>query len=253
MPTPTASLPPSPTPEPQNRKTATLSIEAESTIQTVNYTLTVKGRLWAPETIGIAVQDILVSYQLTGESTWTLIGSPMTNEWGKYDFRWTPPLGTFVLKAEWAGNSEYYPASNSTTVGTIAIQDQIGVIMSNSTITQVTYNQTVGLCFTLNGEAGTPGYTSVFMPKSVMPDQNINVHVDGKPVNFDLTAKDDAWIISFTYQHSTHQVIINSATNNPQDGTLILDEGMLLILAAVIATLTAAAGLIIWLAKTKKK
>lgn len=193
MPTPTASLPPSPTPEPQNRKTATLSIEAESTIQTVNYTLTVKGRLWVPETIGIAVQDILVSYQLTGESTWTLIGSPMTNEWGKYDFRWTPPLGIIVLKAEWAGNSEYYPASNTTTIGTIPIEYQQATVQSNSTITQITYNQTVGISFTVSGETGTRGYAKVVVPQSLMPEnQNIKVLIDDKAINFDLTADKDA-------------------------------------------------------------
>jgi hypothetical protein len=158
------------------------------------------------------------------------------------------------LKAKWEGNSEFQPASNTTSIGTIPFENQQAIVQSNSTLTQISYNQTVGLSFTVNGEGGTQGYAKVVIPKNLMPEnQNIKVHVDGKPINFDLTPSEDEWIISFTYQHSTHQVVINTATNISQDGPIVLDESMLLIFGAVVAALTAVAGLLVWLAKTGKK
>ncbi|MGD6933945.1 MAG: hypothetical protein ACQCN5_07060 [Candidatus Bathyarchaeia archaeon] len=253
-PTPTASLPPKPTPPPQDKKIATLSIETEHTDQTINSPLTIKGRLWAPETVGIAVQDIIVSYQLPGESMWTLIGSPMTNEWGKYDFRWTPPAGTFVLKVEWAGNCEYYPASNTTTISTISIEDQQALIQSNSTITQITYKETVGLSFTLSGETGTKGYATVVLPQSLMPQsQKIKVYIDEKAAPFDLSENSEWWVIGFTYSHSIHQVLVTTKAENQQDNTLVTDNIMWITAGIVAAALAIIAGVIVWLAKTKEK
>ncbi|MGD6808097.1 MAG: hypothetical protein ACQCN3_00200 [Candidatus Bathyarchaeia archaeon] len=250
MPTPTRTPPPTPTPTPQVRKTASFSIETE----TKDSAVTISGRLYAPGTVGIAVQDIYLSYSVDDKS-WMPIGLCMTNEWGKYDYRWvTPPSGTYTLKAKWEGNSEFQPASNTTSIGTIPFENQQAIVQSNSTLTQISYNQTVGLSFTVNGEGGTQGYAKVVIPKNLMPEnQNIKVHVDGKPINFDLTSSEDEWIISFTYQHSTHQVVINTATNISQDGPIVLDESMLLIFGAVVAALTAVAGLLVWLAKTGKK
>jgi hypothetical protein len=249
MPTPTASLPPSPTPT-QGKKTATLSLDAEKTGQTVDSPYMIKGRLWAPETVGIAIQDILVSYRLPGESTWTLIGSPMTNEWGKYDFRWTPPLDSFVLKAEWAGNSEYYPASNTTTISKISIENQQAIIQSNSTITQITYKQTVGLSFTVNGETGTVGYAKVILPKSLMPEsQNIKVYIDDKAAEFGLSAEGDSWVIGFTYSHSMHQVSVTANSKNLAD----IGNMMWVTAGIVAAALAVVAGVIVWLAKNREK
>ena len=254
MPTPTTSLPSTPTPTSQNKKTATLSIDAENTDKIANSTLTVKGRLWAPETIGIAVQNVIVSYQLPGESTWTLIGSPMTNEWGKYDFRWTQPSGTFVLKAEWAGNNEYYPISNITTVGKLPIEKQQAIIQSNSTITQITYKETVGISFTLSGETGTQGYAKVVLPKSLMPQsQNIKVYIDEKTANFDLTTQGDSWVIGFTYSHSTHQVVVTTNAENQQGNTLGIDNMMWITAGIIAVALAVVAGVIVWLAKNREK
>ncbi len=253
MPTPTVSLPPSTTPS-QDKKTATLSLDAEKTGHPVDSPFTIKGRLWAPETVGIAVQDIIVSYRLPGEPSWTLIGSPMTNEWGKYDFRWTPPTGTFVLKAEWAGNSEYYPASNTTTISTISIEDQQSLIQSNSTITQIIYKETVGLCFTLSGETGTKGYATVVLPQSLMPQsQKIKVYIDEKAAPFDLSEDSEWWVIGFTYSHSIHQVLVTTKAENQQGNTLVTDNIMWITAGIVAATLAIIAGVIVWLTKTKEK
>jgi hypothetical protein len=252
LPTPTASPPPTPSPTPENKKTATLTIETENEASSTGSAVTIAGRLYAPETVGIAVQDILLSYSIPDDTSWITIDSCMTNEWGKYSFRWTtPPSGTFSLKAEWAGNSEYYAASNTTTQGVIPIDDQQAIVQSNSTITQITYNQTVGISFTVSGETGTEGYSKVVVPQSLMPEsQNIHVYIDEKAVDFDLSADGDAWIISFSYQHSSHQVVVTN-TNKSQPYQLSVDNSVWFIAGIVAVALAGAAGVIVWLAKKR--
>ncbi len=255
-PTPTATPPPTPTPTPQIKKTASLSIETENTVQTTESPLIVKGRLIAPGTIGIAVQDITISYSTPNNASWKPIGIYMTNEWGMYSFRWMNPIsGTFLIKAEWTGNSEYQAVSNTTTISRIPIGEQQAIIQSNSTITQLNYNQTVGLSFTVSGETGTEGYAQVVVPKSLMTEsQNIKVRMDGKAINFVLTTIEDSWIISFTYQHSMHQVVINANTNSLQGDSLSVFGDMLWVyIGSVVAALAVASAVIVWLAKTRKK
>jgi len=202
--------------------------------------------------VGIAVQDILLSYSTLDDTLWIPIDTCMTNEWGKYSFRWTtPPEGTFSLKAEWTGNSEYHAASNTTTQGTIPIDDKQTVIQSNSSITQITYNQTAGISFTVSGETGTQGYAKVVVPQSLMPEsQNIKVFIDEKAVYFDLSTDKDSWIISFSYQHSSHQVIVTN-TDNSQPHQLSVDNSVWFIAGLVAVALAGAAGVIVWLAKKR--
>ncbi len=252
LPTPTATPEPTPTPTPQTKKTATLSIEAEKSNESSGLPLTISGRLYAPGTIGIAIQDILLSYSTPENASWTPVATCMTNEWGKYGYRWmTPPAGTFTLKAEWIGNSEFQPASNTTTLSMVLIEDQQAIIQSNSTVTQITYSQTVGLSFTVSGNAETAGYAKVAVPKSLMPqNQSIKVYLDQKTVPYDLVSSGDSWIISFTYNHSTHQVLISNSAGNLFLG---LNSWIWITAAAVaLVSLVAAAGVIVWLAKTKK-
>ena len=88
-----------------------------------------------------------------------------------------------------------------------------------------------------------------------MPEkENIRVYLDGKQINYELSSTGDSWIISFTYQHSTHQVTINTVADSSESSNTILgiDYWMWITAIIVIIALVGASGLIVWLAKTRK-
>lgn len=57
--------------------------------------------------------------------------------------------------------------------------------------------------------------------------------------------KADSWLLSFTYTHSTHNVIISLATSGA-GGTLFSIEVLILIAAVIAIAVAAAVGLIVW-------
>ena len=113
-----------------------------------------------------------------------------------------------------------YPKSNSGIPGPITIvlpevnasmSPNSFAIESNSTVSALFYNPAnPEIDFTVNGTTGTGGYVKATISKALMPSsEGIKVYLDGNPVDCTITSSDDAWIIMFTYHHSTHQVRIN--------------------------------------------
>jgi len=88
-------------------------------------------------------------------------------------------------------------------------------VESNSTITELFFNSTSSeLSFTVSGESDTAGYVKVTIAKSLLSSvQNVKVYLDGKQLNVAITEDEDSWLLSFTYMHSTHKVMISLATN----------------------------------------
>jgi parallel beta-helix repeat protein len=86
---------------------------------------------------------------------------------------------------------------------------------SNSTVSALAFNSTsLELSFTVNGTSGTSGYVKVTMAKSLIANvENIKVHLDGNPVNYNVTSNASAWLLTFTYGHSSHQIRISLAAS----------------------------------------
>jgi hypothetical protein len=125
-------------------------------------------------------------------------------------------------------------------------------VKSNSTVAQLFFNSTSSeLSFTVIGPAGTAGYVKVTIAKSLVSSvQSVKVYLDGSQLNVAITEDVDAWLLSFTYLHSTHRVMISLATN-PASTTFLSVEnwvwiGMIIILVVV------GAGLLFYFKKRKK-
>ena len=43
--------------------------------------------------------------------------------------------------------------------------------------------------------------------------ENIKVYLDGNPLNYEVTSNANAWLLTFTYGHSSHQIRISLAAN----------------------------------------
>ena len=120
-------------------------------------------------------------------------------------------------------------------------------IESNSTVSALSFNGTSQeISFTVSGPNGTTGYVKATVSKNLMPDdQKIKVFIDDKPMTCVITSNDNSWILTFTYQHSTHQVKINDFPNNANIPAILLVATAIIIAVA----LTGAVCLVIWLTK----
>ncbi|MGD6852263.1 MAG: hypothetical protein ACQCN6_09420 [Candidatus Bathyarchaeia archaeon] len=124
-------------------------------------------------------------------------------------------------------------------------------VESNSTVSAFSFNSSIPeISFTVNGTTGTTGYVKATISKSFMPNgDEIKVYLDNSQIDCTVTSDGDAWIIMFTYHHSSHQVKISQAQNSSPP--LVYTEYLPYIAAGVIAALLGFLGLIVWLARVK--
>ncbi len=124
------------------------------------------------------------------------------------------------------------------------------LIQSNSTISAFSYDSSIPqISFIVNGPEETSGYVKLTIAKSFTPNaEAIQVYLDGEKINREITSNGDSWIVIFTYHHSTHQVIVNSAQESAIPSWIWN--------AAIVLTaigLAAAAVILVWSAKHKPR
>jgi hypothetical protein len=153
------------------------------------------------------------------------------------------------------GNSVY---SNSSTIVNFVVtpfeQQTVFSVTSNSTVTALYFNSTGNqLSFSTNGTSGTTGYVDIYVPKSLVADaSSLKVFLDGAPLIYTATAQDDAWLVSFTYHQSSHEVTINlDSSSGLVAGNGVSQFDLIGAFAVIIAL--AAAVLLVWQKKRIKR
>ena len=68
--------------------------------------------------------------------------------------------------------------------------------------------------------------------------------MDGEQLNYELTSNTDSWLLSFTYAHSTHDVMISLATNNA-DNTF-LNSDLTIIAVVIVIVVAGVVGFMFW-------
>jgi len=103
--------------DPNAAKTSVLSLSVGSNSFAVGSILHLSGKLLGQDGSPSAGKTIILSYAVANTNVYTQIGSGTTDSAGLYKIDWVVPAsGTFTLKVEWVGNSEYFPASSTTTI-----------------------------------------------------------------------------------------------------------------------------------------
>jgi hypothetical protein len=127
-------------------------------------------------------------------------------------------------------------------------------IESNSTVTEFSFNSSIPeLTFTITGPDGTTGYVKAAISKNFMPAaDNIKVYLDGNQTDYTLDSNSKSWIVTFTYNHSTHHVAINASADSAET-TVFPDWVWTAATIAAAAVLIAAVSLLIWLTKLRAK
>jgi N-acetylneuraminic acid mutarotase len=133
------------------------------------------------------------------------------------------------LEASWAEKSKMYfdlvrvrrysspepTAISGDEESLVSYEDKyIFTVASNSTISALAFNSTrLELSFTATGPSGTTGFTKVTIAKTLVTDiANLKVYVDGQRLQYSIASTVDSWIVSFSYTHSAHYIML---TLNP--------------------------------------
>jgi hypothetical protein len=154
-------------------------------------------------------ENIVLSYRFRGVQNWILITSDKTDAAGNYSVTWIPTVtGYYVIKAEWSGNSTHSATSSTTTLSSISYKDQILAVESNSSASQLSYNESSrSLSFLVTGPTDSRGYARITVAKTLIGNSS-RVFLDGVEKNFSVLAGDDSWVLFIDYSHSFHQVVV---------------------------------------------
>jgi hypothetical protein len=195
------------------RIVTSISISASSSSTMVGFRVTISGTLTDEYGHGLANKAVLLYHGVYGVGTFNLITSVATDALGDYSAMWIPSAtGTFTVEATWNGNTTDAGANNVVTLSSLPYLNQyVFSVESNSTVSDFVFDTSKKmLSFSVSGESGTSGYTTVTMAKSLLVDPTkLDVLIDGTTYNYTLTETSDSWVLAFTYEHSSHTVEIN--------------------------------------------
>jgi hypothetical protein len=123
-------------------------------------------------------------------------------------------IGTVVAYIWYANNTN--GLWNNTGIQTLTTTDSsLGLtpfsIVSNSTVSNIAFNSTSEVLeFTVSGPSGTTGFTNVTIAKTLIANMStLKIYLDGSAINYTVTDLTYSWLISFTYHHSTHEIIMD--------------------------------------------
>ena len=177
-----------------------------------NFKVEITGSL-AFKGAGISGVPILLSYSVNEGNSWIGLATASSDSNGNFAVVWFPTAsGTYLLNAQWPGNSTLSVANKTINFAILPYQDQsVLSVSSNSTISPFAFNSTSKeLSFSVSGTSGTTGYVDIYIPKTLISDvSNLKVFLDENQLTYSPESKGDSWRLYFTYHHSTHQVTIN--------------------------------------------
>ena len=224
-----------------------LAVSCQSSTTTSNFRVEITGNLTSNGT-GLQGLPILLSYSVNEGKSWNELTSVGTDNYGNFLAVWLPSAtGNYLLKAEWAGNTNYSETSTVITFVVLPFGEQsVFSVTSNSIISALAFNSTSGqLDFTISGSEGTSGYCKVYIPTSLISDAfALNIFLDGNPISYNIESSRNSWLVSFNYHHSVHEVTMEMKTAdlaavNGNQFNQWFPYGVITVLIAVIAVLLA--------------
>jgi eukaryotic-like serine/threonine-protein kinase len=190
---------------------SSLTLDLNSQTSFIGFKVKLNGFLKSDES-PISGKAILLSFSVNGGQTWNDITSVPTATDGSYSAVWVPSAtGTYLVKASWKGD---YPFSDTEEVRSLSVtlfNDQyVFSVVSNSTVSELGFNSAdQELSFTVTGETGTTGFVEVMVAKNLVPNiADLKVRLDGSNLNYKVSPTEDSWVLTFNYEHSTHDVTI---------------------------------------------
>lgn len=230
----------------QSLKTPVLTTYCVTSVSQSSFNVKINGYLSFDGT-PIADLPIMLSYSVTGGESWQELTLVHTSSDGGYSALWLPSVtGDYMLKATFRGNKDYLGTVNIVNFAMEPYSEQsVFSVTSNSIVSKLYFNSdTKELSFSVLGNSGTRGYVNVFIPNSLVTDiSGLRVYIDEKQIEYTKQPKNDGWLLSFSYDHSMHTVVISlgasqSTGQSLQSPELQLDwvnTAILIVMAALVA------------------
>jgi hypothetical protein len=162
---------------------------------------------------GIASAPICLSYSVTNGQSWQDLTYLYTDSSGSYSVTWLPSVtGNYKLKAIYQGGDINLDATTIVDFALVSGEEQSAFsVTSNSTLSALIFDSdSRELSFGVSGETGTTGYVEINIPKSVVGDvSGLTVSLDGNQTEYTARAQGESWFLSFSYNHSSHQVTVS--------------------------------------------
>ena len=232
-------------------KKSLLSLSCESSTSLSSFSAEIRGKLTFDET-AISNAPILISYSVTAGKSWQDLTLVYTDLGGSYSATWLPSVtGSYLVRATYEGDADILGASSeivSFAVTRFSEKAVLFSVSSNSTVTSLAFNTTTSeLSFTVSGPPETRGYVEAAIAKTlVLNPENIKVQLDGKQLNYSVAEAADSWLITFTYSHSTHEIIMHLEAAMKSNSSFSVDfkvlSGVGAALAIAIAIVIVAVG-----------
>jgi outer membrane protein assembly factor BamB len=232
---------------------ASLSLALNSQAAFLGFKVKLTGTLSSPSG-PIANVPVTLSFSVNGGETWNDITAVPTDTDGNYEAVWVPSAtGTYLVKASWSGA---YPVSAAQDIRALAVtlyNDQyVFSVVSNSTVSALSFNvQRQELSFSVSGESSSSGYTQVYIAKALLPSiSELTVLLDQTNLQYQAESTEDAWLLTFTYTHSSHNVLVafqGAHTDQPTPTSFIIGtfaftpETLLWVIIVLSATVVALA------------
>jgi len=207
----------------------------------------------------LADVPILLSYSVNEGNSWNNLTTVSTDSTGSFSAEWLPPAtGTYLLKGTFSGNANYSKASAIVNFAIAPFkQESTFSVTSNSTLSALAFNSTSNqISFTVSGPSATTGYVNIGIPKSLIADiSKLQLFLDGTQISYSVQQQPDLWMVSFAYQHSSHQIIIDlsSAMPHSSSGGKLLEQWFVYVIIAATVVSIIAISLISLKRKQKSK
>lgn len=199
---------------PGEESNSTLTVSVSCSSAYVGYRVELDGELAYANGTSISGADIVLAYWVTGGTLWNNITSVTTTIDGDYHDEWNPnTTGNYLIRASWEGNQTLSMSGAEADVSlavTPLESKYVLSVVSSSNLTELVFNSTSRvLSFNLTDSSGAVGYANVTIAKDLIGQiGGLKVSLNGTTVYYTYTSTDVSWLLYFTYQHSTHDVVV---------------------------------------------
>jgi len=232
-------------PTPRPLPAPSIAISCQSSTSHSNFSVEINGNV-AYNATSLADVPILLSYSANEGNSWNNLTAVSTDSTGSFSSEWLPPAtGTYLLKGTFSGDANYSKASTIVNFAIIPFkQESAFSVTSNSPLSALAFNSTSNqISFTVSGPSATTGYVNVEIPKSLIADiSKLQLFLDGTKIIYSVQQQPDLWMVSFAYQHSSHQIIIDLSSAMPHSssgGKLSEQWFFYVIIAATVVSIIA--------------
>jgi hypothetical protein len=265
-PTATVAATPEPTPTPNlSLPQPDLVFFCTSSSQYAGFNVKIGGRL-SYNDVGISGAGVIFSYSVTGGATWQDLAYVITDDIGGFSAVWMPfATGNYMIRATWAGDDVLARVSKTVNYAIVDSSDgdsadaSIFSVTSNSTVSSFAFDSTAGeLSFGVSGPSGTDGYVQVSIPKTMLSDiSTLAVKVDDVKVQYNTETRNNVWLISFVYHHSSHDITLalyqsSSSSSSPNNSNFDVTSNPWMIIA-IVAIVVAVIAIVMSLRVSRKK